>query len=758
MCYDSEVTVDAEHLAVAWWDCDDGEYRFDHIFYPATVQGFDTEMHTVEFAVDCLRGPFVVVQLIERPCQGTIVVSMLGMDPYCEGYTNGTPRFRTLITDNMGGPGVIDQSSIQFKLKKPDEPYITIYNGYDCDWCARWANGFGQYSAGGYDQVSGILGVGWNDSLYYQTFYYNGDQYPCPNCYLHHYSGNYNYYSCRPADPLPEGDSYFAKVSAQNEAIQFCEQTWEFNVDRTPPTVEFADSVGAYVGENPYFCITFDDAKSGVDKNSIWIDIWGDEGSSPDPNQHSPIGTVPPAQLKWIDDYTVCVSGTFEYSDGYLHVYVYGGPDCLCADCTYPQFYYYECGIADCVGNHTNVFWQYFTVDADGPVIKFVGDDYCDEKLQFSITDDKSGVKSVYVYEDSSLVDSISQDVHNGDFWWYDPSAGVKRVDIEAKDNIGNKRVFSFNMPSDCQGPTVTFADGYVCMNPTIEFWVTDPAGVDWTTVNVYVAGCGSEYCYFLAEDLGDRVDQETGKVTISGCHLDCSDGNTVGVWVYSGTNYTGNGPWDLNGNYGKYRYCTFVVDAVAPSISVSATDERPIRITIKDAKSGVDWSSLEFYEDGDDMIEDIDIDTETGVIIYDPDEAGGFEVEIRVNDMTGCNLATKTFKVVAWSELALAFGLRPHNEPNPFNPDVDGPTKIVPELNKCAHITVKIYDFAGEFVRDLTNGGVWKCPDSYLTWDGTTDGGTEVANGTYLCYIHARDEMGQVKTQVIKITVLRAD
>jgi hypothetical protein len=200
------------------------------------------------------------------------------------------------------------------------------------------------------------------------------------------------------------------------------------------------------------------------------------------------------------------------------------------------------------------------------------------------------------------------------------------------------------------------------------------------------------------------------------------------------------------------------VVDAKAPSISVSAYDERPIKITITDARSGVDWETLEFYEDGEDITCDCTVDTETGVITYDADEAGGFEVEIRINDMTGCNLAVKTFDVRAWSELALGFGLRPHNEPNPFNPDVDGPTKIVPMLNKCAYLTVKIYDFAGEFVRDLTNGAVWKCTDNYLTWDGTTDSGTEVANGTYLCYVHARDEMGQIKTAVIKITVLRAD
>jgi hypothetical protein len=217
-----------------------------------------------------------------------------------------------------------------------------------------------------------------------------------------------------------------------------------------------------------------------------------------------------------------------------------------------------------------------------------------------------------------------------------------------------------------------------------------------------------------------------------------------------------------MSGNCGEYRRCSFVVDASVPSISVGDTDGRPIKITISDARSGVDWESLEFYEDGVLICEGtgcsdetVDLDTEIGVITYDPPESGGFEVEIRVNDMTGCNLAVKTVEVVAWSELSLAF-IEPHNEPNPFDPGVDGPTKIFPGLNKCAYVTLKIYDFAGEFVRDLTNGADWKCPDDYVTWDGTTDGGTDVANGTYLCYVHARDDMGSVKTAVIKITVLK--
>jgi hypothetical protein len=750
MCYDSDVDVDAEHLAVAWWDCDEGEYCFDYIKYPPTVEGFDTENHTVEFAATCLKGPFVVVQLIERHCEGSIVVDLFEADPYCNGYTNATPTFQAMITDNVQGTDGIDQGSIQWKvdLFEPGQ-LVRFYDGSagsECDFCDCWMPGFGNFSSSGYDEVSGIFRAGFNDP-------YFGSDHDCEGCDYRYWSGEY-WYFCDPLHPLAAGD-HMATVTAMNDNIQTCTDTMHFMVDDTPPMIWFADAEGAYVAANPHFCIYFKDAEAGMDKHSVYIDLYGDETSSPDPNNHTYIGTVEPAQINWIDDTTACVQGNFEYRYGYLHAYVYGGPECECRDCSSPQYYQYECGVADCVGNHTNVFWQYYTVDANAPSIYV---DCYNGMISLAFTDDLSGVEGWEVLEDGVPADegAITEDPATG-LWLYSPATGVDVVTVTAWDYVGNMNSETFSLPFDCAGPTVTFEDGYVCMNPTIEFWVTDPAGVDWTTVNARLYGCNEE-CWFRADDLGQYTDEATGKVTLSGCHFDCSDGNEIELYVFDGTSYTGDGPCDVNGNCGKYRRCSFVVDAKAPSISVSAYDERPIKITITDARSGVDWETLEFYEDGEDITCDCTVDTETGVITYDADEAGGFEVEIRINDMTGCNLAVKTFDVRAWSELALGFGLRPHNEPNPFNPDVDGPTKIVPMLNKCAYLTVKIYDFAGEFVRDLTNGAVWKCTDNYLTWDGTTDSGTEVANGTYLCYVHARDEMGQIKTAVIKITVLRAD
>jgi hypothetical protein len=203
------------------------------------------------------------------------------------------------------------------------------------------------------------------------------------------------------------------------------------------------------------------------------------------------------------------------------------------------------------------------------------------------------------------------------------------------------------------------------------------------------------------------------------------------------------------------------VVDYKTPSISATSLDERPVVFTISDARSGVDWESFQFYEDGvlicdgtECTDEAVEINTETGKVTYDP-ESGGADIEIRVNDMTGCNLLVKTYEVGFTSEDPLAFD-EPHNYANPFDPRDGGVTHIDPGLSKDCYVTVKIYDFAGELVKELQNHK-WTSTSKKIAWDGTTDGGTEVANGTYLCYIYASCD-GSTKTAVIKITVLKED
>jgi hypothetical protein len=968
MCYDTLVTTDKAHLAVMWWDCEDGEFRSKNIFYPAAVEGFNTTNHTVEFATTCLNGPFAVVELIERPCDGTIVVSAREQDiePYCNGYTNTMPTFKALIRDEFSG---VDRSSIRFKmdLYEPGQ-LITIFNNNFSDSCYKWAKGFGQFHYSGYDRTSEILRVGWNDSTYEIP---TGSEYYCNGCERRYFYSTYWSWICYPAGPLAAGD-HIATVTAQNKNIQTCTDTVHFTVDATAPVVKF-DTITQYVSRNPVIDIYMWDYEAGVDRGSIWIDLFGSNTSYSSPDYHSYISTLSPSQLAtmWVNDHTLRLDlrSLNLNNSGYLHIYIFDGKKCG-QTCPGTQYYYYYGGVSDCVGNKSNVFWKYYTVDKDGPVITPAYTTLCDVKLKFQIMDAMSGLANVYVYEDSTNKPLIERDPHNPSYWYYTPSAGPHHVDIAALDSMNNKTVYSFDLsgdcvppvvsfipgfvscktptvkivvtdvgkgvmwdsvkvdlyyysnlletyyatgpnkwtrsgdtitvvgdgarlgiydgynlyavvyhektsttsyskgpkdlagnwtptqwiqqsytadcagpsitwknsgtpcerpiklqvtePSnrsgvasvkvyedghefsevlkydvtsglwlytpdegkhtldvvatdvvgnqttytfdvkdDCQGPAVAFNTNFVTKNPTIKFTVSDPSGVDWSTVNARVSGCGKE-CIYLAPELKNHVDMETGEVTLEDCILDCSDGAVVDVWVYSGTSYTGMGPADLMGNYmPTYYKCSFEVDAGIPQFSPSCgsinKSQRPIKICITDAKSGVDWSSLEFYAEDETLCLGFDcqdttvtFDTDEGCIYYEPG-AGRKHVEIRIKDYAG-NSNICTFE----TEEAELFFTTPHNYPNPFDPR-EGKTTIDLGLSKSAYVTVKIYDFSGEFVRELQKN-VLMGTATKLFWDGKTDDGTEVATGTYLCYVQARDDSGATKTAVIKITVLKKD
>ena len=217
-----------------------------------------------------------------------------------------------------------------------------------------------------------------------------------------------------------------------------------------------------------------------------------------------------------------------------------------------------------------------------------------------------------------------------------------------------------------------------------------------------------------------------------------------------------------MAGNYApSYYKCSFVVDAHGPVFSPSCgsinKSLRPIVIGITDARSGIDWCTLEFFEDSLLLCEGLEcgdttvvIDTVKGRIEYMP-PAGMRHVEIYIRDHAG-NLSTCSFYT---EEEELSFR-NPYNYPNPFDPR-ETRTTIMTQSTKSAYVTVKIFDFAGEHVTTLWKDK-WVGTYTALYWDGRTEDGTDVADGTYLCHIKARDNNGSVKTAVIKITVLKKD
>ncbi len=95
-------------------------------------------------------------------------------------------------------------------------------------------------------------------------------------------------------------------------------------------------------------------------------------------------------------------------------------------------------------------------------------------------------------------------------------------------------------------------------------------------------------------------------------------------------------------------------------------------------------------------------------------------------------------------AELPRAYGLA-QNFPNPFNPS----TRIQFALPKKGHVSLKIYNVAGQLVRTLQDG-VLDAGSHELTWDGSNNLGSNVASGVYFYKINAGNDYENMKKMVL--------
>ena len=710
MNYSETLNVPAESLIVAWWDAGAGEAGMwstaDLYWGSHYAEGFNTEEHYVEFLAKCLEGPFAVIHLLAPECEGSIVVKTQGIEPYCNGYTNSMPTFTTLITDNVQGPEVIVQSSIKFMLDLYESgELIPIYDG------GSLADGFDA----GYNTTSGIFKVGWDP--------------------------------CYPGDELEEGD-HIATVGAQNDMLHSCTRTLNFKVDATPPDVVWYSSY--VLGSKPAFKFTITDGESGVNKDAICIDIY-DADESTQPYEKNLLLTICDDGLNefWTDDNTLLVKLTDPCNGHYMHVVIYDGN--YTTDCVENDYCVrvYDRGVMDCVGNKASYEHLVFPVDRVGPTcdlltpsyevpVKIKVVDWLDT-LWYAIVDTfpyhqyKPGsgldVNSIQITENGVEVTSFSFNSYTNILTYTPTISGPIAVEISMMDMMGNEGGIEFNTcDDDTVKPAMTLKTPSYASPVKIQV-VEDGSGVDPTSIQVTENGESvTTYSYDVSTKILTYTPTVSGKLTVE---VAISDN-------------VGNTGWESFNNWDQ--------DAEGPVIKLlSEPSARPMIFSITDTLAGVDWLTLVFDEDGN-PVETVDLDTTAGTIEYTP-PTSGLTVKISVSDNAG-NASVETFT----TEEEVLVLKHPHNYPNPFDPRNEN-TYIVVDPSKRAYVTVKIYDFAGEYVTTVGQANRTVSPGSdELIWNGTTDGGTRVATGTYLCHIKARDEDGAVATAVIKITVLKQD
>lgn len=83
-------------------------------------------------------------------------------------------------------------------------------------------------------------------------------------------------------------------------------------------------------------------------------------------------------------------------------------------------------------------------------------------------------------------------------------------------------------------------------------------------------------------------------------------------------------------------------------------------------------------------------------------------------------------------------------NFPNPFNPS----TTIMFDMRAKGHVSLKIYNVAGQLVRTLVNG-VKDAGHHKLTWDGRNNSGVSVASGVYFYKMETQD-FSQTKKMIM--------
>jgi hypothetical protein len=91
---------------------------------------------------------------------------------------------------------------------------------------------------------------------------------------------------------------------------------------------------------------------------------------------------------------------------------------------------------------------------------------------------------------------------------------------------------------------------------------------------------------------------------------------------------------------------------------------------------------------------------------------------------------------------------------PNPFNPDEANAT-INFTLSKPAEVTVKVYDFAGDYVTTLASRQMFGATENGIEWGGEAADGTDLANGAYICRITATDG-ARTEEANVKVVVWR--
>jgi len=379
------VSGDESQLFVGRWDSDELVWESDGI----TGRVVDTVNNTVTFKTNKL-GLYAVLE------RATTIRASIEVEPNCSGYTYKFPLFKATIYDENLGVGGVDTNTIEVRYRLLGATYWQ-YAYQNNDYTADFHHP--HHFHDGYDASSGILKL-----VKIQAF-----------------------------DP----GTYEIEVSAWNINGVPAADTTTFTVETTPPRPYIPPH---YVTKNPSFWFTVKDDKSGVDTNSIYVDLQVAVDNSEHVFERRPI--YPISQVEIVNDTVYIGPLNFEMKDGqYLHVVVYNGNYRLENQENGELVRVYDDnGILDCVGNMAKPLHQWFPIDRSGPVITR-WNELSDRPIEFQITDSLSEVDWTTV--SVTPCDSFTYDEVTGMVYIY-LADGNFDVTVTVADKIGNTTPYKF--------------------------------------------------------------------------------------------------------------------------------------------------------------------------------------------------------------------------------------------------------------------------------------------------------------------------
>ncbi len=224
-------------------------------------------------------------------------------------------------------------------------------------------------------------------------------------------------------------------------------------------------------------------------------------------------------------------------------------------------------------------------------------------------------------------------------------------------------------------------------------------------------------------------------------------------------------GLMDYARNWGsKYVEQRFVVDKTGPTARLVGLPPVPgetatICVAIEDGGAGVATSGdnapdIQLIGPDGEAVEGVEFAYANGqwcATVEDGLEYGHYSVVVNGADLAG-NHAIVTLPLVAQQPtLTVTDGFI---YPNPVNPnDYDAVIHLM--LGRDAHVTAKVYDFAGDYVTTIANGQ-FSAGAVAIPWDGTANG-AELGNGAYLIRVEAEDGNSK-KGATIKAVIWREE